>query len=92
MSFGLGTQLFFAGFKVGIYWEMIKISKGVGKPKSGRIKYQEGGVFSSFLLIKTFAIFCSCFSRYYSKREIPRIKFSDCLVDLNTMTYILEEF
>ena len=23
-----GTQLFFTGFKVGIYWDMIKISRG----------------------------------------------------------------
>ena len=49
----VGPQLFFAGFKVGIYWEMIEISKEIGKSKRGRIKYQ-GGAFFSFLSINTF--------------------------------------
>ena len=45
----VGTQLFFAGFKVGIYWEMIEISKEIGKSKRGRIKYQGGAFFFFFI-------------------------------------------
>ena len=40
-----GSRAFLTGFKVGIYWERIKISKGVGKSKMGRIKYQGGRLF-----------------------------------------------
>ena len=43
-----GNRAFLTGFKVGIYWEMIKISKGVGKSKRGRIKYQGGSLLSHF--------------------------------------------
>ena len=37
------TSLFLTGFKVVIYWWIIKISKGVGISKKGKIKYQGGG-------------------------------------------------
>ena len=52
-----GTQLFFTGFKVGIYWEMIKISKGVGQSKRGRIKYQGGSLFFLFYQSKLLSHF-----------------------------------
>ena len=38
--FFAGTSLFFTGFKVEIYWGMIKISKWMEMLKSWRIKYQ----------------------------------------------------
>ena len=38
-----GNISFFTGFRVVIYWWTIKISKGVGISKRGRIKYQYPG-------------------------------------------------
>ena len=43
----------------------------------------KGGVFFSFLSIKTYVTSCSCyscFSRYYTKREMPRIKLMTTLM------------
>ena len=51
------TQLFFTGFKVKIYWEMIKIPKRVGKSKRGRIKYQGGSIFFFFYQLKVLSHF-----------------------------------
>ena len=49
----VGTSQFFSGFKVAMYRWMIKISKGVGMSKSGRIKCQ-GGVLSFFQTMSNF--------------------------------------
>ena len=68
----------FTVFKVGIYWEMIKISKGVRMAKWGK-SIVRGWFFFSSLWIKTFR-FCSCFSRYYTKRKIPRINLMTALL------------
>ena len=67
----LGNNSFFAGFKVISFGGMSKISKGWGFNK-GRGSNIKGGIF--FSSIKTYATFCSCFSRYYTKREMSRKK------------------
>ena len=56
-----GNRAFLTGFKVGIYWEMIKISKGVGKSKRGRIKYQGGELFFLFCQSKLLSHFVPVF-------------------------------
>ena len=42
-------HLFFTGFKVVIYWWMIKMPKGVGMSKTAKTKYQEGVFFFLFI-------------------------------------------
>ena len=81
----VGTSLFFPGLKVVIYWWMIKISKGVGMSKRGRIKYQSE-IFFSFLSIKNYVTFCYCYPCYLQILHWKRgahDKFNDYFV-LNT--------
>ena len=62
----------FTCFKFVIYWGMIKMSKGMGTSKRGRIKgdtflfYQCQGGSLSFLPIKTYVTFCRlpCYFKY----------------------------
>ena len=65
-----------------MYRWMIKISKGVGMSKSGRIKYQ-GGVFFIFFSIKTMSNFVPVIPvspDTILKREMPVIKFMTALL------------
>ena len=91
-SVSWGTSIFLTGFQVVIYWWMIKNLKGVGMSKIWRIKYQAGSFFS-FLPIKTYVTFCSCyscFSRNYTNRAIPWIKLMSAL--LFQILWILKYF
>ena len=53
---------------------------GKVKKEENQISKWEGGA-GFFLSIKTFVSFCSCFSRYFTKQEIPKV--NDCLVVFN---------
>ena len=58
-----------------LLWDDQNVRRG-GNVKKGENQIPVG-VFFSFFSIKTFVIFCccySCFSKYYTKREMPRIK------------------
>ena len=59
-SFRVGVLV--TGLKVGIYWEMIKISKRGGEDKKTGIKYQGGrGVFFLFYQSKLLSHFVPVF-------------------------------
>ena len=49
-------------------------SKKGGEVKKGEDQISRGEYFFLFLSIKSLVPFCSCFSGYYTKGEIPRTK------------------
>ena len=57
----VGTSLFFTGFKVVTYWWMMKNFKGSGDVKKSEDHISSGESFFSFLSIKSYATFCSCY-------------------------------
>ena len=71
----VGTQLFFTGFKVEIYWDdpNLKIGREVLKEEN---QISRGEPFFPFYQLKLLSHFVSVSPDTYTKREIPRIKFN----------------
>ena len=63
-----------------------KFKNRQGSLKGGESNIKGGAFFFSFYQSKLLSHFVPVSPDTYTKREISRIKFNGCLVDLNTMT------
>ena len=72
----------FFSFKVVIYWRMIKILKGVGMSKWGRIKYQGGSlVFFINLSLCQSKLFETNLSYFQNKFNVDVLMISETKID-----------